>query len=238
MQINVQNLRSLVSAIGSKFNSKSASHWITPKPKPIVTFPGETEIFRKGTILVTDTRLAYIDPLDRTLKTFMFEHMISVSKRYYRSTPLNNKLCKGLLLINLLLLLITLIVDMLDDSNRGFMLVYIPLLLSLLVGALAWRDMRPKYRMEWKMRDGSSGHIATEPMFREWVLDRKGREQFMDNLALAMNQALATKPWWPSNRGNRGSYSNSQLNIRKHESDDEKEGSGKPRLDLVTDHYQ
>ncbi len=228
-------LRNAYTGFKRRFNAKSVSQRLNPKPKPIATFPGEDEIYRKKTVLVTDTRLAYIDPYDRTLKTFMFEHMISLNKRYYRSTPLIHLFCKVLLLINVLLLLVTIIVDLLDDSSSGFLLVYIPLLLSLMVGLLVWRDMRPKYRMEWKMRDGSNGHISTEPMFREWVLNRKGREQFMDELALAMNQALAAKSWWPSTQN---SASNPDSRDELTEPSTEEDRSGRSALRLVTDHYQ
>lgn len=201
-----------------------------PKARPITAFNNEKEILRKGTVLVTDTRLAYIDPLDRMLKTYMFEHMISVDKTYYRGSAVNRRFCKILLFTGFVVLLMTLILDLFDSSSSGFILVYIPALLSMLVGAMVWRDMRPKYRIEWRMRDGSTGKISTEPMFREWMTDSRQRENFMDELAVAINQALADKAWWPAERLSGASATDDDN--EKHMSET------KPRLTLVTDNYQ
>jgi hypothetical protein len=200
-----------------------------PGPRPIAAFDNEKEIFRKGHVLVTDTRLAYIDPFDRMLKTYMFEHMISLDKKYYRGSAVNRRFCKGLLLAGIFVLLITMIIDLLDTTSRGFVLVYIPALLSMLIGVMVWRDMRPKYRVQWKMRDGSTDQISTEPMFREWMTDNKRREQFMDELAQAMNQALSGKAWWPAT-----DHRTRELieDVRDQPQTD------KPRLKLVTDHYE
>lgn len=201
-----------------------------PGPRPIARFENEKEILRKGNVLVTDTRLAYIDPNDRMLKTYMFEHMISVDKTYYRCSALNRRLCKVLLLCGFLLLLFTFILDLLDTSSKGFILVYLPALLSMLIGALVWRDMRPKYKVEWRMRDGSTGKIATEPLFREWITDNRRREMFMDSVAQAINEALSAKAWWPSNQPP------APRNIAEEYAADLPEV--KPRLTLVTDKYE
>lgn len=201
-----------------------------PKPRPIALFDNEEEIFRKGHVLVTDTRLAFIDPFDRMLKTYMFEHMISVDKTYYRSNAANRRICKVLLFTGFVVLLLTFILDLLDTSSKGFVLVYLPVLLSMMIGIMVWRDMRPKYKIEWRMRDGSTGKISTEPMLREWITDSKRRESFMDELAEAMNKALSAKAWWPSGKAG----SNTQIT---EEFDINQTGS-KPTLTLVTDKYQ
>ncbi len=200
-----------------------------PGPRPIAAFDNEKEIFRKGHVLVTDTRLAYIDPFDRMLKTYMFEHMISLDKKYYRSSAINRRLCKGLLLAGLFVLLLTFIIDLLDTTSRGFVLVYIPALLSMLIGMMVWRDMRPKYRVQWKMRDGSTDQITTEPMFREWLVNNKRREHFMDELAQAMNEALSGKAWWPGKHNYSPEFVEDLRDMPV---------PGKPSLTLVTDKYQ
>ena len=64
----------------SRSRAERFQDWLSPKPDAIQSYPGENEILRQGLVLVTDTRLAYIDPFDRMLKTYMFEHMISVHK--------------------------------------------------------------------------------------------------------------------------------------------------------------
>lgn len=204
---------------------------------------------RKGTVLVTDTRLAFIDPFDRMLKTYMFEHMISLQKKYYRTTAINRILCKALLLFGFILLLITLIIDLLDNDSRGFLLVYIPAILSLIVGLLVWRDMRPKYKIEWTMRDGSKDKIATEPLLREWLRNSKNREAFMDELAQAMNEALSGKAWWPANQGTHARGNNpivsktlgapDQFTQPHNQSRAEGSGHGEKRhLKLVTENYE
>ena len=200
-----------------------------PKPRPVIAFKNEKEIFRKGHVLVTDTRLAYIDPFDRMLKTYMFEHMISLDKKYYRGSSMNRRFCKLLLLTCVFVLLLTFIIDLLDTTSRGFVLVYIPTLLSMLVGIMVWRDMRPKYRVQWKMRDGSTDQISTEPMFREWFLDNKRREAFMDELARAMNEALSGKAWWPGSDNKTREFVEDVRDSQPAE---------KPKLTLVTDKYQ
>ncbi len=199
-----------------------------PKARRITAFSNEKEILRKGNVLVTDTRLAYIDPLDRMLKTYMFEHMISVDKTYYRGSAVNRRFCKILLFAGFVVLLMTVILDLFDSSSSGFILVYIPALLSVLIGAMVWRDMRPKYKVEWRMRDGSTGKISTEPLFKEWITDSRRRESFMDELAAAINEALSAKAWWPSERPSRESSA----------VDDPQTPESRPRLTLVTDKYQ
>jgi ASC-1-like (ASCH) protein len=201
-----------------------------PKPRPIALYDNEVEIFRKGHVLVTDTRLAYIDPFDRMLKTYMFEHMISLDKSYYRGSAMNRRICKILLLAGFVILLLTFILDLLDTTSKGFVLVYLPALLSMLIGGLVWRDMRPKYKVEWRMRDGSIGRIATEPLFREWLTDSKRREIFMDELAQAMNQAISRKAWWPSARQKATMPLTTETELD--------EAAPKTRLTLVTDKYQ
>lgn len=201
-----------------------------PKAQPIVLFEHEEEIFRKGTVLVTDTRLAYIDPFDRTLKTYMFEHMISLDKSYYRGSAVNRRFCKILLVAGFLTLLLTLILDLLDTTSRGFALVYIPAALSILIGAMVWRDMRPKYKIEWRMRDGSTGKISTEPLFKEWLTDNRRRELFMDELIEAMNRAISAKAWWPLEKAGSTHLNTEELAAEST--------TPKPKLTLVTDRYQ
>lgn len=241
MQITKDQLNSFTDAIKKRWPSREEiNQRLSPKPKKIKSFAGENEIFRKGTVLVTDTRLAYIDPFDRMLKTYMFEHMISLNKNYYRTTTMNRRFCKALLLFGIVVMLITVIIDLLDNDSRGFVLVYIPALLSLIIGLLVWRDMRPKYRVEWQMRDGSKDKIATEPMFREWLMGSNKRELFMDDLAQAMNEALSGKAWWPNRSAGRhiSSLTGTDLTApsESHQSIDP--SSTKKHLKLVTESYQ
>ena len=203
------------------------------KPKPIALFPGETEIYRKGTVLVTDTRLAYIDPFDRMLKTYMFEHMISVHKQYYRATKLNRLICTLLLFIAVLMLVSAIAIDIFKETSSNYAVVYLPILLGLSIGLLVWRDMKPKYSVQWKMRDGTSDKISTEPMFREWLLNKSNREQFMDGLAEAMNKALSAKSWWPS-----ATVITATTEASDNDATDKEEENPKARLRLVTDNYQ
>lgn len=252
MQINKDTLGKLLDPIGTRWRVRQALKKNKPPGRSkIDTFPGEREILRKPTMLVTDTRLAFIDPYDRKLKTYMFEHMISVNKDYYKPTDFIRIFCKGLIFVGVLLLLITVIVDLLDNNSRGFVLVYIPALLSLIVGLLAWRDMRPKYKVEWKMRDGSTDKIATELLFGAWLMNKKNRETGMDDLTRAMNEALSNKAWWPANNGmhargdqpftiasyggiDQSTYSNKMQSNDATGSDQ----AGKQNLKLVTENYQ
>ncbi len=201
-------------------------------PKPIELFPGETEIFRKGTVLVTNTRLAYIDPNDRMFKTYMFEHMISLHKNYYRATPVNRLFCKVLLLTSTLMLVVAIAIDIFKETSQNYAIVYLPIMLGFLIGMLVWRDMRPRYTMQWKMRDGTEDKISTEPMYREWLLGKSQREEFMDGLAQAMNQAISAKSWWPGNNNSDPASSDDTSEDPEHSE------TGKPRLRLVTDNYQ
>jgi len=144
--------------------------WMSSKPEPIKLFPGETEIFRKGLVLVTDTRLAYI---------------------------LNRRLCKGLLVFSVLAFLVILAIDILDSNSRTFFLVYIPLIAGILIAIKVWNDMKPRYVIHWRMRDLTYGEIVQEPYPGERMMGNREREMFMNNLADAMNQALSAKSWWP-----------------------------------------
>lgn len=234
-------MKSLRKLWQSRQQNKSSQ---APTVRKIVAFAGEKELLRKPTVLVTDTRLAFIDPFDRMLKTYMFEHMISVHKQYYRPTDFIRRFCKGLMLGGILVLLITLIIDLLDTDSRGFVLVYIPAFLSLVVGFLVWRDMRPKYRIEWKMRDGSSDKLATELLLRDWLLDSRQREIGMDDIAQAINEALSGKAWWPANNGThaRGEQPliTTSIGVANEPAGTESTdpNTGKRHLKLVTDHYQ
>lgn len=225
-----------------KFND-----WLSPKPAPIQLFPGEKEILRKGLILVTDTRLAYIDPFDRMLKTYMFEHMISMHKQFYRTTVFNRRLCKSLLFISSLALLIVVIIDLLDSKSSGFYLVYLPLMVSLFIGIKVWNDMKPWYVIHWRMRDNTYGEITQEPMLRERIKGDNKREEFMVELANAMNQALSGKAWWPttsrpdltdqlSSESTTDSESNSSQGTAADR--DQTNNTAAPQLTLVTDNYQ
>jgi len=206
------------------------SGWALPKPRPIARFDNEEEVFRKRNVLVTDTRFAYIDPYDRTLKTYMLEHILTVDKSYYRGSAINRRLCKILLFSGCFVLLVTFILDLLDSSSRGFILVYLPALLSVLIGAMVWRDMRPKYKIEWRMRDGSMHKYATEPLFSEWMTDSKKRETYMDELTEALNKAISATAWWPSGRSEQRPTFAQEFEVA--------ESPSKPRLTLVTDKYQ
>ena len=240
------------SAVETPVKSKPARasafiDWLSPKPKDIAVFPGEVVLFKKGTVLVTDTRLAYIDPFDRMLKTYMFEHMISMHKQFYRTTTLNRRLCKGLLFVSLLALLVTIIIDLIDDSSRGFIIVYVPLIFSIFLGLKVWRDIKPAYEMQWKMRDGTVDKIATEPMFRERMMNNTKREEFMDELALAMNTAITGKAWWPENNNYahqtrphqtlRDKQSNCAGNSADNSESTASSSTDKPALTLVTENY-
>lgn len=252
MLINKDTINQLLAPLGDRWRAYQGYK----KNKPVTrskidAFPGEREILRKPTMLVTDTRLAFIDPYDRKLKTYMFEHMISLNKDYYKPTSFIRGFCKGLIFVGFLLLLITFIVDLLDNDSRGFVLVYIPAFLSLIIGLLVWRDMRPKYKVEWKMRDGSTDKIATELLFSAWMTNSKKREDGMDELTSAMNEALSNKAWWPANnglhaRGNQAVFIASQSGIElgqslNHSQAELSTGSGtseKQHLKLVTENYQ
>ncbi len=213
-----------------KSRKERFSDWLSPKPQEIKLFPGESEIFRKGLILVTDTRLAYIDPFDRMLKTYMFEHMISVHKQFYRTTLFNRRFCKGLLFITLLVFLIILTIDLLDSNSKGFFLIYVPLIASIAIGLKVWNDMKPRYSLHWRMRDLTYGEIVIEPLLRERIMGNNKREEFMNELAEAMNQALSGKSWWPTNS-----------TTQTHDKDLETQATqaeDRPALKLVTENYE
>lgn len=233
MHINKELINKLTSQLSAGWKTGRAITKIkAPARSKIDAFPGEIELLRRPTVLVTDTRLAYIDPYDRKLKTYMFEHMISVNKEYYTPTNFIRGFCKALIVVGVLLVLITVIVDLLDNNSRGFVLVYIPALLSLIVGLLVWRDMRPKYKVEWKMRDGSTDKIATELLFGAWLMNDKNRENGMNDLTRAMNEALARKAWWPGNNAKTSpSTEREQLDLAPRMKE-------KPPLMLVTDNYE
>lgn len=215
-----------------KTRKQRFADWMSPKPAPIPLYPGEVEIFRKGLVLVTDTRLAYIDPFDRMLKTYMFEHMISTHKQFYRTSDLNRRLCKGLMFFSLLVFLVILTIDLLDSNSSIFFLVYIPLLASIVIGIKVWNDMKPRYVVHWRMRDHTYEEIVQEPMLRERLVGSNKREVFMTDLANAMNQALSGKSWWPGG----------ELASAKSQDTDEAENhrspQEKPPLKLVTENYQ
>ena len=223
---------------------KDLMDWWDSKPKPITLFPGEKEIFREGPVLVTDTRISHIDPFDRVLKTYMFEHMISLNKDFYHASARTHRLCIGLITLASLILLFTLFIDLVDEEARRFAPVYIPLLISLIVGLIVWRDMRPKYRIEWSMRDGNTGGIKTEPLLREWLVNNNKREQFMNKLVEAMNMAIAGKAWWPNRETLDQLSDNSQStdsSITTEDADEENAATfrdSKSKLKLVTDNYQ
>lgn len=232
----------------SRTRRQRFQEWLTPKPAEIQLFSGEKEIFRKGLILVTDTRLAYIDPLDRMLRTYMFEHMISVHKQFYRTTDFNRRLCKGLLIVSVLVLLIILIIDLLDSKSSGFFLVYLPLIASILIGIKVWNDMKPRYVIHWRMRDNSYGEIVQEPMLRERLKGDTQRETFMTDLANAMNEALSTMAWRPSQihptpnypiQGHyqEGSFNNAGADDNPNSSRKQEDQPSR-QLKLVTDSYQ
>ena len=217
--------------------------WLLAKPEPIKLFPNETELFRKGLILVTDTRLAYIDPFDRTLKTYMFEHMISLHKQFYRTTNFNRRLCKALIIISLLALLVVIAIDLLDNNTRGFILVYLPLIASIFIGIKVWNDMKPRYVLHWRMRDMTYGEIAQEPMFRERMMGNTDRETFMNELAEAMNEGLSRKSWWPGNTESGHQLQNGLTPMQQPElpitdTDTSEATSTRPALKLVTENYQ
>jgi len=220
----------------TKDKSSSMLSWLTIKPKPIEAYPGEVELFRKGPVLVTDTRIAYIDPYDRMLKTYMFEHMISVHKQYYLPTTLNRRFCIGLLFVSIIAFVIAVIFDIVADHASAFMIIYIPILASIVIGFKAWNDMKPKYVVHWRMRDLTYGEMATEPYFRERIVNSKTRETFMDDLANAMNKALSGKAWWPSNGSNQHTTIDQQT--PEDAVTNEKATSKKPGLTLVTENYQ
>jgi hypothetical protein len=239
-----KGVKKSLSASGAK--RKELKDWWDSKPKPISLYPGEKEIFREGPVLVTDTRVSHMDPFDRVLKTYMFEHMISLNKNFYHASPKTRRFCVGLIVLTFLTLLFTAVIDLLDDNSRHFAPVYIPLLISLLVGLIVWRDMRPKYRIEWLMKDGIKGGISTEPLFREWLFNNNGREQFMNKLVEAMNKAIAGKAWWP----HRDQFDENRLNSYARQTDNSKQDkdsetptqeashNGKKHLKLVTDSYE
>ena len=245
MRIDNNTVTDVLSALQTRWRSRQQRKTQqAPALRKIVAFEGERELLRKPTVLITDTRLAFIDPFDRMLKTYMFEHMISVHKQYYRPTTFIRRFCKALMLVGILLLLFTLIIDLLDTDSRGFVLVYIPAFLSLVVGFLVWRDMRPKYKIEWKMRDGSTDKISTELLLKDWLLNNKNREIGMDDIVQAINQALSAKAWWPANNGvhARGEQPviTTTIGINNESGSDDTSDlqSGKRPLKLVTDHYQ
>jgi len=233
--------KSLSASVSKRKEIKDRSN---STPKPISLFPGEYEIFREGTVLVTDTRISHIDPFDRILKTYMFEHMISLNKNFYHASARIRRLCAGLIVLVFLTLLFTVVIDLMDEESRRFAPVYVPLLISLIVGLIVWRDMRPKFRIEWNMRDGTKGSINTEPLFREWFVNNNKREKFMNKLVEAMNQAIAGKAWWP-HREQAGALISEPRNFSESGQGTPTETptaetlhNAKNKLKLVTDNYQ
>ena len=174
----------------------------------------------------------------------MFEHMISINKDFYHASARTRRLCMALIALASLILLFTLVIDLMDEEARLFAPVYIPLLISLLVGLIVWRDMRPKYRIKWFMRDGKEGGIKTEPLFREWLVNNNGREQFMNRLVEAMNMAIAGKAWWPHRQPLDQVSSNTESTDSSRTAEDDGElnvraiRDSKSKLKLVTDNYQ
>ena len=232
-----------------KSRREKFSDWLSPKPAAIQSYPGEKEIFRKGLVLVTDTRLAYIDPFDLMLKTYMFEHMVSLHKQFYRTSVFNRRLCKSLLFISLLVFLVIVTIDLLDSKSSGFFLVYLPLIASILLGIKVWSDMKPWYVIHWRMSDHTYGEIVQEPWFSERVKGDNKREEFMNELANAMNQALSAKAWWPGNEAARefsADYRHPGNENTTGSTTGPNTGNGtpdsmisvKPALQLVTDNYQ
>ncbi len=221
----------------SKSHTERFQNWLSPKPAAIQVYPGEQEIFRKGLVLVTDTRLAYIDPFDRMLKTYMFEHMISLHKQFYRTTAFNQILCKLLLILCILVFFVILTIDFFDSSSGGFFLAYIPLFASILLGLKVWNDMKPSYIVHWRMRDHTYGEIAQEPFLSERFKGDNKREIFMNELVSAMNQALSAKAWHRPQMLNatdsNGDQTTTDDSDRSHSNQ-----SSTPRLKLVTDNYQ
>ena len=169
---------------------------------------------------------------------------ISLNKDFYHASTRTHRLCLGLITLASLILLFTFVIDLMDEEARLFAPVYIPLLVSLLVGLIVWRDMRPKYRIEWSMRDGNKGGIKTEPLFREWLVNNNKREQFMNKLVEAMNMAIAGKAWWPNRETLDQLSDNSQStdsSITTEDADEENAATfrdSKSKLKLVTDNYQ
>jgi len=221
------------------------SNWLSPKPQDIKLFPGEKEIFRKGVVLVTDTRLAYIDPFDLMLKSYMFEHMISLHKQFYTTTIFNRRLCKALLFISLLVFLIIVTIDLLDSKSSSFNLVYLPLIASILLGLKVWSDMKPMYVIHWRMRDQTYGEIVQEPWLSERIKGDNKREEFMNELADAMNQALSAKAWWPRNgidseftAAYRHPGNENSSNANSNSTSGDNSSTSESRLKLVTDNYQ
>ena len=239
-EINTENQQTAGSE--NKTRREKFSDWLSPKPAEIQLYPGEKEIYRKGVVLVTDTRLAYIDPFDLMLKTYMFEHMVSLHKQFYRTSVFNRRLCKTLLFISMVVFLIIVTIDLLDSKSSGFFLVYLPLLASILLGIKVWNDMKPWYVIHWRMRDHTYGEIVQEPYFSERIKGDNKREEFMNELADAMNQALSAKAWWPAPGMNREfptDYRHPGNENSQHNSDTSDDtNSMKPPLKLVTDNYQ
>lgn len=237
-----------VDHIDSSSSSETKSHkqrfqdWLSPKPETIQTFPGEKEIFRRGLILVTDTRLVFIDPFERMLKTYMFEHMISVHKQFYQTTTFNRLLCKGLLILSVLVFFIILTVDFLDSSSRGFFLAYIPLFASILIGLKVWNDMKPSYVVHWRMSDNTYEEIRQEPLLSERIKGDTKRAEFMNDFANAINQALSAKAWCqPGTPGKNDEGSSSEDSDQQSANTSKSAKSDQPtspKLELVTDSYQ
>ena len=213
---------------------KSAAESI---PSAISKYEGEREILRTSTLLVTDVRLVYIDAYDRTLKTYLFEHMISINKRFYQPTPFNAAFCKILVTLAFLILLITFILDLFSPDSQGFLMVYIPVLLSMLTGIMVWCDMRPNYSVEWTMRNGDSGQIKSEPMLREWLAGNNSRENFMLKLTNAMNEALSRSAWWPSH-ANAGSHLENQPTPPTDQAVQKTTDTQRPKLKLANSLYE
>lgn len=205
----------------------------------LATYPGEREILRTATLVVTDTRLAYIDQFDRTLKTYMFEHMISIDKKYYSPNPLNRRLCKALVGAAVFFLLVTAIADLTNIGDTSLLIVYVPLILSLTLGLLVWRDMRPRYQLEWQMINGHTDKIVQEPMGREWLSGSTKREAGMNKLANAMVEAMSAKSWWPSADGRTRDTDDDALATSQKQADNSEQDlpAKQRKLELVTSLY-
>jgi len=210
--------------------------WLNTGPNAIAAYPGEREIMRTGSVLVTNKRLAYIDAFDRTLKTYSFEHMIRLDKKYYRPNALNRRLCKGLILAAIITLLLIFILDITGNNDRALVLAYLPAFLSLAMGFFVWRDMRPRFAVEWEMVNGTTGRMEIEPLIREWISGNHKRERFMDQLCAAMNEALSEKAWWPNRHSQQTQLDLSAAPI--HSAAVPASPAARANLQLVTDDYR
>ena len=105
--------------------------------------------------------------------------------------------------------------------------------------------MKPMYVIHWRMRDQTYGEIVQEPWLSERIKGDNKREEFMNELSDAMNQALSAKAWWPRNgidseftADYRHPGNENSSNANSNSTSGDNSSTSESPLKLVTDNYQ